>query len=109
MAGIRRCHQGRTAKTTTAHIRWTIDGDAPVVGVGFEVGALWVFGYPFVGRPGVIVYERDGETLKGRWTVGGAETTWSETLTRAPANHPPPPPTPQRDTPKPSAGTVRQL
>lgn len=76
-----------------------------IVGVGVPVGAAWVFSYIVQGRPGLVVYERDGKALTGRWMVGGAGRVWRETLTPMPADHPPPsekPPT------KPS-GPVRQL
>ena len=75
----------------TLHIRWTLKpNDVQIVGVGLRAGSQLVFSYVTQGRPGLIVYEIDGETLTGRWTVWGFQETWGEVLTRMPADRPTP-------------------
>ena len=74
---------------STLHIRWTLQpDDAHVVGVCLTVGKHLACSYIINGRPGVAVYEVKGDTLKGRWTAGGADEAWGETLTRRKADQP---------------------
>jgi|SRR5688572_5167925 hypothetical protein len=69
-------------------VKWFMADGAEVLGVGIRNKDVLSVSY-FGGTPAVVVYSIDGDSLKGEWTMGGAEgMLYSETLTRMPEEKP---------------------
>jgi hypothetical protein len=66
-------------------VRWTMQDDTQVVGVGIFAGGMLSVSY-FGGTPSVVVYSiGENGRLDGQWTAGGAEgAIFKETLTKMP-------------------------
>jgi hypothetical protein len=66
-------------------VRWTMQDDSQVVGVGIFAGGMLSVSY-FGGTPSVVVYSiGENGRLDGQWTAGGAEgAIFKETLTKLP-------------------------
>jgi len=76
--------QLRVRKTgATYQLRWTIPGTQPYFGVGLRVGNALHVGWGTGKEPyAVISYDFDGSSAEGLWSVGGAERTAKENLSR---------------------------
>jgi len=74
----------RIRKTgATYQLRWTIAGSQPYYGVGLKVGdSLHVGWGTGKGTYAVISYDFDGTSAEGLWTIGGAERTAKESLSK---------------------------
>jgi hypothetical protein len=72
-------------------VRWTMQDDSQVVGVGILNGDMLSVSY-FGGTPALVVYTvAENGRLDGKWTAGGAEgELFSETLTKMPEGAPRP-------------------
>jgi len=66
-------------------VRWTMQDDSQVVGVGIFAGGMLSVSY-FGGTPSLVVYSMgENGRLDGQWTAGGAEgEIFKETLTKLP-------------------------
>jgi hypothetical protein len=79
-------------------VRWTMQDDSQVVGVGIFAGGMLSVSY-FGGTPSVVVYSiGENGRLDGQWTAGGAEgEIFKETLTKMPEGAPKPAKPTKRD------------
>ena len=90
-------------------MRWTFPQGPPAAGVGLVRHGVLAVSYFGSGFVGVAVYKIDhGVISVGEWIAAGADGVYAETLTKMPDDHSPHPPLPQRDKPKPVAGTTSQ-
>ena len=66
-------------------VRWTMQDDSQVVGVGILSAGVLSVSY-FGGTPAIVVYSiGENGQLNGKWTAGGAEgELFKETLTKMP-------------------------
>ncbi len=74
----------RIRKTgATYQLRWTIPGSQPYYGVGLKVGDALHVGWG-TGKDNwaVVTYTFDGASAQGLWTIGGADRTAKETLSK---------------------------
>jgi hypothetical protein len=89
-------------------VRWTMQDDSQVVGVGIASGGVLSVSY-FGGTPALVVYTiGENGRLEGKWTAGAAGgEIFAETLTKMPEGAPRPPAKPtKRDAPPRSRITV---
>jgi hypothetical protein len=70
-------------------VRWTMQDDSQVLGVGIFTGGMLSVSY-FGGTPSLVVYSiGENGRLDGKWTAGGAEgEIFKETLTKMPEGAP---------------------
>ena len=84
-------------------VRWVLQDDIEVMGVGIVQNGLLAVSY-FGGTPAVVVYLLDAsrpERLVGEWTMGGTEgRLYKETLTRMPKDSVTTPAPRRRPTPR---------
>jgi hypothetical protein len=84
-------------------VRWTMQDDSQVLGVGIFTGGMLSVSY-FGGTPSLVVYSLgENGQLNGKWTAGGAEgEIFKETLTKMPegARKPPAKPTKRDSRPR---------
>lgn len=63
-------------------VRWTLPEIGHVYGVGLEQSGVLAISYNGGGPPGLIVFVREGETIRGTWTMSGLDgQVLTETLT----------------------------
>ena len=89
-------------------VRWTMQDDSQVVGIGILSGSMLSVSY-FGGTPALVVYTiADNGKLEGKWTAGGANgQVFTETLTKMQEGAPAKPAKPtKRDAPPRSRITV---
>ena len=79
-------------------VRWTMQDNSRVVGVGIFTGGMLSVSY-FGGTPSLVVYTvGEGGRLDGKWTAGGAQgQIFTETLTKMPEGAPKPDKQPKKE------------